>query len=160
MNIGFYAGSFDPFTYGHLHVVKKSCEILDKVIVGIGINQAKVRRYDSDKMKIAMEKLFNNLGLKNIQVVSYTNLSVDTAKKYNANVLIRGIRNGMDYAYEENLAQINEELSGMDTIYIRSGKYGIVSSSMVYDLINNNRDITKYVPKEIIEAFSLIKGDE
>lgn len=151
MNIGFYAGSFDPFTYGHLNVIEKSSKILDKVIVGIGLNMLKSRRFDKEKMKQAMEKVFKNRNLTNVEVICYTNLSVETAKEYNANILIRGVRNGMDYAYEENLAQINEELSNLDTIYIRAGKYGIVSSSMVYDLILNKKDITKYVPQEVID---------
>lgn len=157
MNIGFYAGSFDPFTFGHLHVIKKSCAIFDKVIVGIGFNLNKKRRYDKERMKSAMEKLFENKGLKNIEVICYNNMTIDTARKYNANILIRGIRNGMDYAYEENIAQINEELAGIDTIYIRAGKYGIVSSSMVSELIQNNQDVTNFVPEEIMNEFSLKK---
>ena len=158
MNIGFYAGSFDPFTFGHLNVIEKSSAILDKVVVGIGSNNTKTRRFDKDVMKVAMEQIFKKRGLNNVTVVCYTNLSVDTAKEFGANILVRGIRNGMDYAYEENLAQINFELSGLDTIYIRAGKYGIVSSSMVYDLIANGKDISNFVPEEIIKAFS-IKGE-
>ncbi|MBQ7307155.1 MAG: pantetheine-phosphate adenylyltransferase, partial [Clostridia bacterium] len=157
MNIGFYAGSFDPFTFGHLHVIKKSSAIFDKVVVGIGFNLNKKRRFDKERMKLAMEKCFNNLGLKNVQVVCYMNMTIDTAKKYNANMLIRGIRNGMDYAYEENIAQINEQLTGIDTMYLRAGKYGIVSSSMVYELLQNHQDITNFVPSEIIEEFNLQK---
>ena len=155
MNIGFYAGSFDPFTFGHLNVIEKSSAILDKVIVGIGSNNTKSRRYDKNKMKEAMEKIFAEKGLNNVEVVCYSNLSVDTAKEFGANILIRGIRNGMDYAYEENLAQINYELSGLDTIYIRAGKYGVISSSMVYDLILSGKDVSRYVPQGIIKAFNI-----
>ena len=66
--------------------------------------------------------------------------------------MIRGLRNDMDYQYEENLAQINEEISGLDTIYIRSGFLGFISSSMVVELLQNNKAVDKYLPKPIIEA--------
>ena len=120
--VGFYAGSFDPFTNGHLHVIEVSSKIFDKVIVGIGVNILKARRFDQNKMKEAMEKVIKANNLDNVEVITYDNLTVDSAKEHGANYLIRGIRNGMDYDYEENIALINEEISGIDTIYVRARK--------------------------------------
>lgn len=151
MNIGFYAGSFDPFTNGHLHVVKSSAQLFDKIIIGIGIQPNKIPRFDKELMKTAIEKVLVREGITNATVITYNNLSVDTAMSYGANVLIRGIRNGMDYEYEENLASINEELSGLNTIYIRSGSLGNISSSMVMELLQHNRDVSKYLPQEILK---------
>lgn len=122
MKIGFYAGSFDPFTYGHLHIIKKSAKLFDKVVVGIGVNPKKIRCFNQEKMKEAMEKILVKENLNNVSVITYNNLSVDVAKEHNATYLIRGIRNGMDYDYEENIALINEEISSLDTIYIRARK--------------------------------------
>lgn len=122
MKIGFYAGSFDPFTNGHLHVIKVASQIFDKVIVGIGINSSKSRRFDKNIMKNAIEKVLASNSLTNVSVITYSNLSVDSAIENGANFLIRGIRNGMDYDYEENIALINEEISFLDTIYIRARK--------------------------------------
>jgi pantetheine-phosphate adenylyltransferase len=152
MKIGFYAGSFDPFTNGHLHVIEVSSQIFDKVIVGIGINPLKTRRFDKNVMKEAMEKLFENKGLTNVTVITYSNLSIDAAKECNANFLIRGIRNGTDYDYEENVALINEEISGIDTIYVRAGRLGALSSSMVMELLQNGKDVSKLLPKEILDV--------
>lgn len=149
MQIGFYAGSFDPFTNGHLNVILKSSKLFDKVIIGIGTNLTKKRRFDKDIMKEAIEKVIENEGLKNVIVISYDNLSVDTAVSNNSTFLIRGIRDGIDYNYEENLASLNEELSGLDTIYIRAGSLGNISSSMVMELVRNKKDVSRYVPKEI-----------
>lgn len=154
MKIGFYAGSFDPFTNGHLHVVTESAKLFDKVIVGIGIHPNKVRRFDQTLMKKAMEEVFAQKKLNNVVVVSYDNLSIDVAKEYNATFLVRGIRNGMDYEYEENMASINEELSGIDTVYIRAGNLGNISSSMVMELLRNGKDVSKYLPKEIFEILN------
>lgn len=90
----------------------------------------------------------------NFEVITYENLSVDVAKKYGSQFLIRGIRNDMDYRYEENLAQLNEELSGLDTIYIRSGLLGFISSSMVVELMANGKDVSKYLPETILTEIS------
>lgn len=152
MKIGFYAGSFDPFTNGHLHVVKKSSELFDKVIIGIGINSNKNRRFDSETMKQAIEKVLTREGLTNVSVITYSKLSVDIANELNASFLIRGIRNGMDYDYEENIALINEELSNLDTIYVRSGKYGAISSSMIVEFLSYGKDVSNLIPKEIYDA--------
>lgn len=152
MNIGFYAGSFDPFTKGHLHVVEVSSKLFDEVIIGIGVNLGKTRRYDVELMKQAIEATLKANNLSNVSVVCYDCLSVEAAKINNANCLIRGIRNGMDYDYEENLASLNEELSDLDTIYIRAGKLGHISSTMVQELINYGRNVSKYVPEEVINA--------
>ncbi len=149
MEIAFYAGSFDPFTNGHLHVVQKSAKIFDKVIIGIGDNIDKKRRFDKNLMKDIIEKVLINRKLTNVEVICYENMTVDAAKENNATFLVRGVRNGMDYDCEENMASINEEVAGIDTIYIRAGKLGNISSSMVMDLLEHGKDVSKYLPKEV-----------
>lgn len=158
MNIGFYAGSFDPFTNGHLHVLSKSAQLFDKVILGIGIHPQKSRRFNKDLMKLAIEQVLVRENITNVIVVTYNNLSVDAALDNNCNFLIRGIRNGMDYEYEENMASINEEISNLDTIYIRAGKFGNISSSMVMELLRNGKDVSRYLPKEVLEIVSKDKN--
>lgn len=151
MNIGFYAGSFSPFTNGHLHVVKEASKLFDEVIIGIGINSKKVPKYDNNLMKEAIEKVLEREKLNNVKVIIYNKLSADAALEKNATVLIRGIRNTMDYEYEEKMALINKELSGLDTIYIRAGEFGNVSSSLVVELLEYGRDVSKFIPLEILQ---------
>lgn len=124
--------------------------LFDKVIVGIGVHPKKTRRFDKELMQKAIEQVLKHEGLDNVEVISYDNLSVDIALEYNSTFLVRGIRNGMDYEYEENIASINEEISGLDTVYIRSGKLGNISSSMVMELLRNGKDVTKYLPSEVL----------
>ena len=150
MRRGFYAGSFDPFTNGHLHVVKTASELFDELVIGIGINSQKNRRYDKNVMKQAIENTLLNNGISNVKVITFEGLSVDAAKENNCNCLVRGIRDDMDYDYEANIAQINEEISKLDTIYVRAGLLGGISSSTVMELYTNGTDVTKYVPKEIL----------
>ena len=151
MQIGFYAGSFDPFTNGHLHVVTQSAKLFDRVIIGIGVHPQKKQRFDKNQMKKAIEQVMVRNNLNNVSVITYDNFSVDVATEYNSTFLVRGIRNGMDYEYEENMASINEEISGLDTVYIRAGSLGNISSSMVMELLRNNKDVSKYLPREIFE---------
>ena len=154
MEVAFYAGSFDPFTNGHLHVVQKAAKVFNKVVIGIGDNPDKKRRFDKELMKNTIEKILKNRKLNNVTVICYDNITVDAAKENNATFLVRGVRNGMDYEYEENMASINEEVAGIDTIYIRAGKLGNISSSMVMKLYENGKDISKYLPKEVIDIIN------
>ena len=110
MKIGFYAGSFDPFTNGHLHVVTQSAKLFDRVIIGIGVHPKKTRRFDKELMQKAIEQVLVRNNLNNVTVISYDNLSVDVAIENNSTFLVRGIRNGMDYEYEENMASMKKYL--------------------------------------------------
>lgn len=154
MKIGFCTGSFDPFTNGHLAVVKKSCQLFDKVIIAIGINPDKKRRFDKQIMKEAIEKVLISEGLENVEVICFEDLAAYSALDYNATFIVRGIRNGIDYADEENQAAINARLSGIDTIYIRAGDVGAISSSMVMEVLKRGRDISEFVPREILEVIT------
>ncbi len=147
--IGFYAGSFDPFTNGHLAIAKKASKCFDKVIIGIGYNKDKTERISKTKMKQAIEQVIKDESLNNVQVVLYQGLTVDKAKECNASILIRGLRNGTDYEYEENISAINEKIAGIDTCYFRAGDLGYLSSSIVMEVFNNGKPIDKFVPKPV-----------
>lgn len=149
---GIYAGSFDPFTIGHLHVLKQACQVFDKVYVAIAVNSEKKRRIDKEVMKDAISKVIENNGLKNAEVVIFDGLTVDLAEQKDAKFLIRGLRNGTDYEYEENLAVVNSKIAGIETIYFRAGKTAHISSSVVMELYKYGRDITKWVPREILDV--------
>ena len=149
--IGFYAGSFDPFTNGHLQIVIKAAQCFDKVIIGIAYNSEKETRLDKAEMRDAIEKTIKDMNLDNVEVTLYSGLTAIEAKKYDANILIRGLRNGTDYQYEENIAENNEKIFGLDTCYFRAGDLGYLSSSLVMELKNNNVDVSAYVPKYVAE---------
>lgn len=147
--IGFYAGSFDPFTNGHLQIVKKSAKCFEKVIVGIAYNSSKKSRIDKQKMKMAIEEVIKEMKLENVEVTLYKGLTIEEAKKYKADILIRGLRNGTDYQYEENISEANEKIGKLDTCYFRAGELGYLSSSLVMELWENNKDVSEFVPKQV-----------
>ena len=117
-------------------------------------NSEKEIRIDKERMKKAIEQTINELSLNNVEVTLYKGLTADEAKKHGANILIRGLRNGTDYQYEENIAETNEKISGLDTCYFRAGDLGYLSSSLVMELWENNIDITEFVPKAVAQIIN------
>ncbi|MDO5561620.1 MAG: pantetheine-phosphate adenylyltransferase [bacterium] len=148
----FYAGSFDPFTNGHLYVLRQAAQIFDQVILGIGQNPNKKRNFSAGKMKELIEKVLKQEGLNNVSVVVYDGLTVKAAENVQAHFLIRGLRNGVDYDYEENLALINQDISGLETIYFRAGDTAHVSASGVVQLWRGGVDVKKFVPEIVYRA--------
>lgn len=151
MKNAIYAGSFDPFTNGHLHVLKQAVKVFDKVFVAIAVNSAKSRRTDKDDMKAVIERILMREKIMNVEVLVFDGLTVDLAKEKKAEFLVRGLRNGTDYEYEETLAIVNSKVANVETIYFRAGKTSHISSSIVMELFHYGKDISKWVPGEVLE---------
>jgi pantetheine-phosphate adenylyltransferase len=142
-----YAGSFDPFTNGHFSIVEKSAELFDEVIVGIAENSNKTRSTHIYDMKEAIKEQLKHYD--NVSVVIIESLVADYCKKKDICYLVRGLRNTSDYLYEENIAKINNEINpNLRTIYFRADN-DVISSSMIRELSEHGKDVSKYVPKEI-----------
>ena len=147
-----YPGSFDPFTNGHLDIVKKASELFDEVYILIGINSSKKRNFSHDVMKLAIEQTLTRLGLDNCFVCVHEGLVAEFARKNQIHYMIRGLRNNMDYNYEENIAEVNKLINpDMEYIYFRAEHVG-VSSSMVKELMHYNLDVSKYVPEAVLKS--------
>ena len=152
MNKAIYPGSFDPFTNGHLDIVKKSAALFDQVYVVIGVNGAKKRAFNVDSMQKAMEQTLKRLGLDNCCVCVHEGLVAEFAKNNDIQYMIRGLRNNMDYNYEENIAVVNKLINPeLESIFLRA-ENAALSSSMVKELNSFGQDISQYVPKEILSC--------
>ena len=148
-NKALYAGSFDPFTNGHLSIVEKASELFDEVVVGIADNANKIRSTDIHQMYYAISNRLKHLD--NVSVAIITGLVADYCQKEDITYLVRGLRNTSDYLYEENIAKINNEINpDLKTVYFRADN-DVISSSMIRELVKHNKDISKYVSKEINE---------
>ncbi len=147
-----YPGSFDPFTNGHLDIVKKAAVLFDEVYILIGINSSKKRNFPYEDMKLAIENTLDALGLANCFVCVHDGLVAEFARQNNIHYMIRGLRNNMDYNYEENIAEVNKLINpDMEYIYFRAERVG-VSSSMVKELMLYNLDVSKYVPEAVLKS--------
>lgn len=146
-----YPGSFDPFTNGHLDIVKKAAVLFDEVDVIIGVNSNKRRTFPSADMKHAIEKTLQELNLCNVSVTIHDGLVAEYAKEKDIPYMIRGLRNNMDYNYEENIAEVNKLINPrLEYVYFRAENVA-VSSSMVKELRSYGLDISPYVPKAIFD---------
>ncbi len=148
---GIYPGSFDPFTNGHLDVVRKAAALLDKVYILIGINGNKKRSFDGDTMKVAIEQTLQQEGITNCVVFVYNGLVAEFAKENDIKYMVRGLRNNMDYNYEENIAEVNKLIyPKMEYVYFRAENIAL-SSSMVKELHSFGQDVSAYVPEPIMK---------
>jgi pantetheine-phosphate adenylyltransferase len=139
-----YAGSFDPFTNGHLYIYNQAIELFDRVYILLATNQSKIRLTDINKM---CEMIKSASNCSDVYVTS--GLVADFCFLHDVHYLVRGIRNTSDYLYEEEIASANLEINpGLKTVYFRAGE-NMVSSSLVRLLHEKNKDVSKYLPQGI-----------
>ena len=158
-----YPGTFDPITFGHIDVIKKSLKIVDNVIVAISdINNKNYLFSAEERMEIVKKALFSDLNLnkKKIKVILFNSLTTSLCKKNNANIILRGLRAVSDFEYEFQLAGMNRKLNeNIETIFLMSNiENQIISSKFVKEIIALGGDIKKFTTKSTIKA--LIKKYE
>lgn len=146
MKKALFAGSFDPFTNGHLDIVKQASDIFDEVIVAVAYNSKKQGFLPVEKRLGLIIKAV--AGMDNISVDSYEGLTVDYSKKNGVSVLIRGIRNSSDFEYEQQIAGVNQTLAPeIKTVFFTPKSENLfISSTIVREIYLNNGDISKLVP--------------
>lgn len=144
--IALFPGSFDPFTKGHEDVVIRGSSLFDEVIICIGDNSNKTRRFS---VQFTVDKI-NQLFEKNdaISATSYQGLTADYAKQTGANFLLRGLRNTTDFEYENTIAQANRHIfPSLETVFIiTSPQYAHISSTIIRELYKYGQDVSEFVP--------------
>ena len=132
--IALFPGTFDPFTTGHMSIVKRGLNILDEIIIAIGVNDAK-RTYFTEEQRLEMLRSFFKNDSR-IKIISYNKLTIDAAREHGADFIIRGIRSVNDFEYEKTIADVNRKLSGVETIILfTEPELTHVSSTIVRELL-------------------------
>ena len=160
-NIAIYPGTFDPITFGHIDVIKKSLRVVDKVIVGVTDGNQKNFLFSiEDRVKIVKMAIYNDLKFnKNrIEIISFDSLTTDLCKKYNSNIILRGLRAVSDFEYEFQLAGMNRKLNNkIETIFLMSDlENQIISSKFVKEIAQHKGDLKKFTTKSTIKSLKNI----
>ena len=143
-----FPGSFDPLTLGHYDIIKRSITLFDEVIVAIGINGDKKYMFSLEERQQFIEDAFKDEP--KVKVVTYTGLTVDFCQKNDIDFILRGLRNPADFEFEKAIAHTNRKLSKIETVFLlTAARTSYISSSIVRDVIRNNGDYTKLVPKSV-----------
>ena len=146
MKKAIFPGTFDPFTLGHHSIVKRTLTFMDEVIIGIGINENKRCLLPIEKRLEGIKKLYEDEP--KVKVMAYSGLTVDFAQEHEAGFIVRGIRTVKDFEYEEGIADINRQLSGIDTVFLfTEPEYTAISSSVVRELLHYGKDVSAFLPE-------------
>ena len=149
MRKAIFPGSFDPFTLGHLDILKRSLSLFDKIIVGVGRNNQKNTMFSENERINFIKNSFKDES--RVEDMSYQGLTIDFCKKVGANFIVRGIRNNGDFEFEKAIARTNRKLSKIETVFLlTSAKTSFISSSIVRELILNNGEYKLLVPDTVI----------
>ena len=157
LKVAIYPGTFDPITFGHIDVIKKSLKLFDKIVVGVSKESNKDYLFNSaERIEIVNRALFKDLKLnrKKIRVVSFGSLTTDLCKKYKSNIILRGLRAVSDFEYEFQLAGMNRKLNqNVETIFLMSDvENQIISTKFVKEIVKLKGNIKKFTTKSTIKS--------
>ena len=155
--VAIYPGTFDPITFGHIDVIKKSLKLFEKIIVAVSDGENKNYLFDVDeRIAIVKKALFSDLKLNSNKIIitSFSSLTTDLCKKYKSNIILRGLRAVSDFEYEFQLAGMNRKLNNnIETLFLMSDvENQIISSRFVKEIVKLDGDIKKFTTKSTIKS--------
>lgn len=141
-----FPGTFDPFTIGHLSLIERGLNLVDEIVIAIGVNPNKKTFFSLEDRMNMISELFQ--GNSKVKVMSYNNLTVDFAQQVNAEYILRGIRSVNDFEYEKNIADVNRKIAGIETfVLFTEPEHTHISSSIVRELLSYGKDVGAFVPE-------------
>ena len=144
--IALFPGTFDPFTLGHQSLVKRVLTCADTVVIAIGINEKKQTYYTLEQRVSAIRALYAEEP--RVKVITYSGLTVDVAQQEQASFILRGVRSVIDFEYEKAIADVNRQLTGIETLLLfTEPAYAHISSSVVRELLHFGKDVSAFLPK-------------
>ena len=142
---GIFTGSFDPYTIGHDDILRRALPLFDHIVIGIGVNERKSYMQSAEERMKTIKTIYADEP--KVEVKTYNDLTIDFARRENASYIIKGVRSVKDFEYERDQADINRQLSGIETLLLYADtRYTAVSSSMVRELIHFGQDVSRFLP--------------
>ena len=144
-----FPGSFDPFTAGHLNILRRALTMFDEVVVAVGINQDKRGFFDMPKRLQIINQATS--GIPGVSVIQYDSLTIDLCRKLGIKHIVRGVRNMIDFETERSIADANRRLApDIETLIIPTAQeFAHISSSAVRDILKHGGDYSAFIPKGV-----------
>ena len=155
--VGFYPGSFDPLTNGHLDVVMRACQLVDKLVIGVGTHHSKKPLFSHDDRLALLRAALDPVGKRTdteMEVVDFTGLMVTAARQHGAKLIIRGLRDTTDYNFEMQMVGMNAQMApDLQTVFLPSSPHvRHISATLVRQIAELGGDISAFVPAIVLKA--------
>lgn len=155
--VGFYPGSFDPITNGHLDVIERACKLVDRLIVGVGTHHTKKPLFSHEARAVLLKTVLDPIGKRTnteFEVVDFNGLMVHAARQHGAKLIIRGLRDTTDYNLEMQMVGMNAQMApDLQTVFLPSSPHvRHISATLVRQIAEMGGDITAFVPRVVLEA--------
>ena len=149
-HIALFPGSFDPFTAGHLNILRRALTMFDEVVVAVGINQDKPGFFSMEKRLDIIRQATK--GMEGVSVIQYDCLTIDACRQMGINHIVRGVRNMIDFETERSIADANRRLAPeIETIIIPTAQeFAHISSSAVRDILRHSGDLSTFIPEGVV----------
>ncbi len=147
MRTAIFPGSFNPFTIGHEWIAERALELFDRLVIAVGYNESKGAPTDLDERLHSIQKVYE--GNPRVEIIAYSDLTVDLARRTGARFIVRGLRNSLDFEYEKNMADINRKIGRIETVFLTPPpELSFISSSVARELSHHGYDISSFLPPE------------
>ncbi len=155
--VGFYPGSFDPVTNGHIDVIERACKLVDILYIGIGVHHEKAGLLSAENKQILLEQTAGPIGKRantKINIVDFDGLMIEAARRLSATLIIRGLRDTTDYNYEMQMVGMNSQMApDLQTVFVPSSPHvRHISASLVRQIAQMDGDISAFVPAIVLKA--------
>lgn len=159
MRSAIFPGSFDPFTVGHESIVLRALDVFDRIVVAVGVNAEKRCLFSPEERVSFIRRVFADR--QEVSVTTYSGLTVDFARAQGCQHILRGLRTSADFEFERAIAQVNRQMTGIDTVFLlTTPEHTPVNSFIVRDILTHGGNADEFLPERLRHGIVNIVGKE